>query len=426
MPRLIIDGPADLSGKVQVSGSKNAALPILAASLLVKDTVTLENVPEIKDVDALMSAMADLGASVSRDGNTVTINASNLTKFEPKEEIVKHMRASILLMGPLLARLKESRMAFPGGCVIGKRSVSAHEQALIDLGAKIENDVDCIHMRTDGLKSNPQLVLTQISVTATENAIMAAVTLPGITQIRLAAAEPHVVDLCNFLNSCGANIKGIGTHTLTIDGQPELHGTTHRIVPDYIEAGTWAIAGILTQKPIEVHGVIEDDLDSLWIKLISMGAKFSIKDNVFRAEPPFELNELRGPWLDTGIFPMFPTDLQAPFAVLLTQIPGVTKIFEKMFEGRLAYLFELEKMGARIEVLNPHQALVIGPSKLHGTSVASMDLRAGFAIVLASLIAEGKTEISNVNYIDRGYEKFEDKLRGLGVKVKRIEDEVRE
>ena len=403
MPRLIIDGPANLSGKVKVSGSKNAALPILAASLLVKDRVTLKNVPEIKDVDALLSVIKDLGASVNRDGNTVTIDATSVDKFEPEEEIVKHMRASILLLGPLLARLKEARMAFPGGCIIGKRSISAHEQVLIDLGAEIVNDINCIHMRTAGLKSQRPLVLNQISVTATENAIMAAVTLTGTTEIRLAATEPHVVDLCNFLNACGAQISGIGTHTLVVEGTAELHGTTHTITPDYIEAGTWAIAGVLTQTPIEVHDVIPTDLDSLWVRLSSIGAKFSITNNIFRAEPPFVLNELRGPWLDTGIFPMFPTDLQAPFAVLLTQLPGVTKIFEKMFEGRLAYLFELEKM--------------------HGSSVASMDLRAGFAIVLASLIATGKTEISNVNYIDRGYEKFEDKLRGLGVSVERIEDE---
>ncbi len=422
MPRLLIEGPARLSGQVRVSGSKNAALPILAATLLVKDKVTLTNVPQIKDVARLMDVLKEFGVVVERMGDTVTFDATHATSCEPSVDIVKHMRASILLLGPLLARFKEARMAYPGGCVIGKRSISAHEQALLDLGATIVDDKDRIAMKTKGLKATKPLVLTQISVTATENAVMAAVTLPGVTEIRLCATEPHVVDLCRFLVACGAKIEGIGTHTITIEGVPELHGCTHRIRPDYIEAGTWALAGVLTQSPITVLDAVPEDLDDLWVKLRGIGVQFHFDGGNLTIDPPFELKELRGPWVDTRFFPGFPTDLQAPFAVLLTQLPGVTKLFETMFEGRLAYLFELEKMGARVEVINPHQALIIGPKRLHGAAVASMDLRAGFAMILASLVAEGTTEISNIDYIDRGYEDIDGKLRGLGVSVTRIED----
>jgi len=421
MPRLLIEGPSRLQGRVRVSGSKNAALPIIAASLLVPEPVTLTNVPKILDVERLFEVLREFGATVERSGNDVKIDASAARFVEPSAHIVKHMRASILLVAPLLARFGEAKMAYPGGCVIGKRSIGAHEQVLVELGAEIVEDQTRIHFRTKGLKA-ARVSLQQVSVTATENAVMAAVTTAGETEIRLAAAEPHVADLCNFLVSCGAKIEGIGTHVLTVTGVERLHGATHRIRPDYIEAGTWAIAGVLTQSILEVEDIIEDDLDALWVNLRQAGARFSFEGGTLKIQPPFKFKELPGPWVDTGIFPMFPTDLQAPFAVLLTQLPGVTKVFEKMFEGRLAYMYELEKMGAHVEVINPHQALVIGPTPLHAAPVASMDLRAGFAMVLAALVAQGTTEISNIDYIDRGYEDVEGKLRALGVKVTRLED----
>lgn len=422
MPRLIIEGPCRLQGAVRVSGSKNAALPILAAALLVQDEVTLTNVPRIRDVERFLELLVELGATVTWSGDTLIINAKGAHGKEPSAHIVKHIRASILLLGPMLSRFGEAKMAYPGGCVIGKRPVGAHEQALVDLGAEIVSDKDRIWMKTKGLKGKSPLVLTQLSVTATENAVMGAVLADGRTEIRLAAAEPHVADLCRFLVACGARISGIGTHCIVVEGVEALHGASHRIVPDYIEAGTWALAGVLTQSVMEVQDVVEEDLDALWVRLRSVGARFEVQGTTLRIHPPFELKKFPGGMADTRTFPGFPTDLQAPFAVLLTQLPGVTKLFETMFEGRLAYLYELEKMGAHVEVMNPHQALIIGGTKLHGAAVASMDLRAGFAMVLASLVAEGRTEISNIDYIDRGYEGIDGKLRGLGVQVERIED----
>jgi UDP-N-acetylglucosamine 1-carboxyvinyltransferase len=418
MGKFEVEGGLPLKGTVQVGGSKNAALPIICASLLTKEKVILENVPDIEDVHAMIAILKSLGSKISFSKNTLIIESVNLKKSTAlPENLIKKMRASILIIGPLLARLGEVEMDFPGGCVLGKRSVQAHTHAFKCLGAKILDDTCGLHLAAKQI-IGASIVLPELSVTATENAVMAAVLAKGETEIRLAAAEPHVQDMCLFLNKMGAKISGIGTNILKIKGVKVLKGIKYKITGDYLEAGTFVIAAVATKGDVEIKGINTDQLDSFWQKLEEMGAKFTLKKDSVHIYPSKNLEAVK--MLRTAVYPSFATDLQAPFTVLLTQAKGVSKVFETLFEGRLNYLFELEKMGAHVEFLNPHQALIIGPRKLKGMPISSWDIRAGAAMVVAALIAEGKTEISNINYIDRGYEKLDEKLRGLGASIKRI------
>jgi UDP-N-acetylglucosamine 1-carboxyvinyltransferase len=414
----IIQGQHKLNGTVQVSGSKNASLPILCASLLSKEKVTIHNVPRISDIRAMIKIMKSLGAKVSAEGNTLTIDASQLSNSGIDEKLIGKMRASFLLFGPVLARLGELDINFPGGCVLGKRSAHAHTYALQRLGAEIVRSDTRIHMRTNKLQA-AKILMPEMSVTATENAVMMAVLAPGTTELKLVAAEPHVQDLCHFLNFMGAKISGIGTHYLTIEGVSALKGTEYTVTGDYLEAGTFAIAALSTGGEVKIEGIQTWQLDSFWQKLDEMGAIYELEETavIIRPSP-----NLKAPTqVRTAVFPSFPTDLQAPLSVLLTQAEGTTNIFETLFEGRLNYLTELEKMGAQIEMLNPHQAKITGKSQLKGVPIASTDIRAGAAMVLAGLVAEGTTQISNIKYIERGYENLDGKLRELGAKISRVE-----
>lgn len=417
MPKLIVQGGKTLNGKVQISGSKNAALPILCAALLTKEKTTLKNVPDIADIHSMIKIIEDLGGKVTFEDHTITIDPANLKNRELSPELVKKMRASILMIGSLLPRLGEAKMSFPGGCVLGKRSVDTHTEAFKALGAEVIDATKGLHIKTKSLKG-AKIVLSEMSVTATENAIMAAVLATGVTEIRLAAAEPHVQDLCHFLKKMGAKIKGIGTNILTIEGVKTLKGVTHSIIGDYLEAGTFAIIAAATKGDITIEGFNPHDLDIVWKKFQEMGVKFELSENSARILPSKNLKAVK--MLRTAVYPSFPTDLQAPFTVLLTQARGVSKVFETLFEGRLNYLLELEEMGAHTEFLNPHQALIIGPSKLKSMPISSHDIRAGAAMVVAALVAPGQTEISNINYIDRGYENFDQKLNALGADIQRI------
>lgn len=418
MSKFEIIGGNPLRGTVKVGGSKNAALPIICASLLTREKVVLENVPDIEDVRTMMAILRELGVEMTFSKNILTMDSGKSKNHKRlPEKLIKKMRASILVMGPLLARFGEVNMAFPGGCVLGKRSVHAHTHALKCLGAKVLDDSCGLHLKAKNLKG-AKIILPELSVTATENAVMAAVLAKGKTEIRLAAAEPHVQDLCRFLNKMGAKISGIGTNILCIEGVNSLKETKYKITGDYLEAGTFAIAAVATKGDVEIKGIDPDQLDSFWQKLEEIGAKFTLKKDSVHIRATKELQAVK--MLRTAVYPSFATDLQAPFTVLLTQAKGVSKIFETLFEGRLNYLFELEKMGAHVEFLNPHQALIIGPRKLKGMPISSWDIRAGAAMVIAALIAEGKTEISNINYIDRGYEKLDEKLRKLGARIKRV------
>jgi len=414
--KFLVTGGQKLEGQVRVSGSKNAALPIIVASLLTNEPIELTNVPNIEDIATMEHILHFIGVETEFEGNTMKIHAKDIANVEIEHELVSKLRASILLLGPLLARNGEVRLAFPGGCVIGKRPIDAHLFALEELGAEVVEDHEIIHLIGDNLTGS-KFTMTEASVTGTENAIMAAVLAKGDTVIRLAASEPHVQDLCNFLNSMGAKIEGIGTHKLKIRGVKKLHGTKYRITSDYLEAGTLVIAAAITGGSVDILDVNPAHLDIFWQKLREVGIVFELGENMVRVQPSKHLKAIR---LQTAVFPSFPTDLQAPFTTLLTQAKGTSFIFETLFDGRLQYLYELQKMGLKPKIINPYQAEITGPTKLKGASVASCDLRAGAAVVIAALAAEGQTEISNIYYIDRGYERLDEKLNSLGAKIERV------
>jgi len=416
MAKYIVQGGRKLQGSVIVSGSKNAALPILCATVLTKEPVVLKNVPDIADIHAMISILKTIGAKVEFEKNTIRVDAKNVKDIYVSNDGKHCMRASILLLGPLLARFKKAKMAFPGGCILGKRPVDTHLSALEGLGAKVVDSQNDIEIRTSRLKG-ADIVMSELSVTATENVIMAAVLAEGTSVIRLAAAEPHVQDLCSFLNSLGAKISGVGTHELTIKGVKSLKGGEYVVTGDYLEAGTFAIAAALTNGEVEIKGINPHHLDSFWQKFSELGIPYELKKSSAIVKPHGKLKAISQ--LRTAVHPSFPTDLQAPFVVLLTQADGKSKVFETLFDGRLNYLFELEKMGAKFEILNPHQAIISGKTNLKGVHISSWDIRAGAAMVLAALVAEGETEINNIGFIDRGYDNLEQKLQKLGAVITR-------
>jgi UDP-N-acetylglucosamine 1-carboxyvinyltransferase len=423
--KFFIEGGIPLTGRVRISGSKNAALPIIAASILGAGKNILEDVPNIDDVDALLEIFRALGGKAESQDGKLTLSADEMTLPSGTLEHphIRQMRASILLLAPLLIRFGEVRLPFPGGCVLGKRSAATHFAAFRAFGAEIMEEGDIIHISAPRGLHPAQVILPEISVTATENAVMLAAALEGETVIRLAASEPHVQNLCEFLVSKGAEIQGIGSHTLRIRGTKNLSGGTIRITPDYLEAGTFILAAILTNGQVRIENVVPEQLDAFFEKLREVGANFIVNDDervveVHPATRPFSPTKIQ-----TGVFPAFPTDLHPQFAVLLTQCPGKSQIFETLFERKFAYLLELEKMGADVEILNPHQNLIHGGKKLRGSTVASQDIRAGAAMLLAALAANGETEISNIHYIHRGYDNIEKKLIELGAKIRREGDE---
>lgn len=418
MDTFVITGRRPLRGTVTVSGAKNAALPCLAATLLVRRGVTtLTNVPDIADVHAFITAIKFLGGKVTWRRHTLTVDASRLRNRELPVALVGNMRASILLLGPLVGRFGFARMAYPGGCVIGKRSAEAHLRALAALGGRMTPSVNQLIIRPSRLKP-ARIVMTEMSVTATENALLAAATIPGKTEIRLAASEPHVQDLCRMLQQMGVHITGIGTSTLVIFGQRRLHAVKHRIIGDAIEMGTFAVAAtIVPGSRVTIRGVDPKQLDAFWNKLAEAGGRFRVSRQSVTVRAATHLRATSR--LETRVYPGFPTDLQAPFALVLAGGTGVTKVFETLYEGRFNYLAELEKMRVRSEVYNPHQALIVGPTKLKAAAVESCDLRAGATLVLAALAAVGTSTVYNINYIDRGYERFAEKLTALGAAIVR-------
>jgi len=416
--KFIVNGGKALNGQIKVSGSKNAALPCIAASILGTTPSVLENVPKIDDVLKLLDILEFLGAKIAWEGNTLSIDPRKMKNKKLPHNLVKTIRAAILLLGPLLSKFGEARMDFPGGCVIGKRSIRAHLNAFRDFGAKILETKDEIHLKLK--KSNQdKIIMWEVSVTATENILMVVSSQNTKNTISLAAAEPHVQNLCEMLTKMGAKIKNTGTSKLEIKGKKNLKGVKHKVVGDYLEMGLFAIAAAVTPKSkLTITGVDTEHLDSFWNKFKEAGINFRLNRKSVTVEYTKKIKAF--PKLDTRIYPGFPTDLQAPFSIIMTQSKGVSKIFETLFESRLNYLFELEKMGAKIAVYNPHQALIVGPTKLKGANVESCDLRAGATLVLAALAAKGETHIYNINYIDRGYEKLEEKLEKLGADIKRV------
>lgn len=415
--RFRIEGGRKLEGQIRAGGSKNAVLPILAAALLTDEPVTLTNVPGIADIYTMQHILKFLGVQCDFDENTLKIHAPAIANVEIEHQLVSKLRGSSLLLGALLSRNGEVRLAYPGGCVLGKRPMDTHLLALEALGAEVLSKDELIHLRADRLRGR-DFTMTEASVTATENAIIAAVRAEGKTVIRLAASEPHVQDLCHFLVKMGAKISGIGTHTLEIEGVEKLSGVEYRVTSDYLEVGTLVLAAAITQGSVDVHDVQPHHLDIFWQKLREVGVNFELEDNMVRVRPSQKLRAIK---LQTAVFPSFPTDLQAPFATLLTQAEGTSRIFETLFDGRLQNMYELEKMGLKPRILNPYQAEFEGPVKLKGASVNSCDIRCGAGMVLAALAAEGETEIHDIYYIDRGYENIDQKLNSLGAKIERIQ-----
>lgn len=417
MENFVIKGGAHLRGEVTVSGSKNAALPIIAATLITPAAYRLKNVPEIDDVKNMLEIIEKMGAKIkSFNNNVLEIDTNEVNSFEPDYKLVRNMRASVLFIGPLLARFGKVKIAQPGGCFIGSRPLTTHFKALEDLGVEVKEEGNYYYLEVKELKEKRRVILNEISVTATENILMLA-SKTKLTEIRLAASEPHVVDLCNFLEKMGVKIEGKGSYNLKITGNGYKKFIEHEIIPDQIEAGTLAIAAAVSRGNVKINNFISEHNDILLVKMEEMGVNFEVKDNSLFVKPStsFKATNIR-----TDVYPGFPTDLQAPMAVLLTQAEGTSEIHETLYEGRLNYIKELEKMGAEVVIKDPNHALVTGPTPLFGTSISSFDLRAGATLIIASLIAEGQSNIDNIHLIDRGYERIEEKLNKLGANISRV------
>ncbi|MDD6200907.1 MAG: UDP-N-acetylglucosamine 1-carboxyvinyltransferase [Firmicutes bacterium] len=421
MARYEIKGGTPLSGTVTISGAKNAAVAILPASLLVAGPCRIENVPDISDVRILLSILEGMGADIQRpEENVVIIDCSKVTDTRPNPELVKKMRASYYLMGALLGRCGRAHVALPGGCNFASRPIDQHIKGFEALGADVEETDDYVELEPGphGLQGN-RICLDIVSVGATINIIIAAVLLPGQTIIENAAKEPHIVDLANFLNTMGANVSGAGTDTVKIRGVESLKGGTYAIIPDQIEAGTYLAAAAATGGNVLVRNVIPKHMDCITSKLAEMGAEISNYDDALRIRAA---GRLRHTTVKTHPYPGFPTDMQAQICVCMSLASGVSRLTESVYETRFfGYCSELESMGADIQI-NGKTAIVTGTDRLYGATVSAHDLRAGAALVIAGLAAEGTTWVKNIHYVERGYERLIGKLTALGAAIRRVED----
>ncbi len=410
-----------MNGAVTINGAKNAAVAILPATILVPGKCRIENVPDISDVRILLDILADLGAEISKpETGVVEIDCSAVTSTHPNPELVRKMRASYYLMGSLLSRFGSASVALPGGCNFASRPIDQHIKGFRILGADVEETEDYVNLKpgSAGLMGN-RISLDVVSVGATMNIIMAACLLPGQTIIENAAKEPHIVDLANFLNTMGANISGAGTDTVKIRGVEHLQGGTYAIIPDQIEAGTYMAAVAATGGNVIIQNVIPKHMECITSKLQEMGVKIFNYDDSIRIVSD---GRLRGTTVKTRPYPGFPTDMQAQICVCMTLADGISKLTESVYETRFfGYCSELTSMGADI-LINGKTAIVTGSEKLHGATVRARDLRAGAALVIAGLAADGVTYVENINYIERGYERIVDKLTALGANITRIED----
>jgi len=426
MESFVIEGGIPLGGRVSAAGNKNGALPILAATLLATEPVMLSNVPRIRDVETMVELLADVGADVEwLSANEIRIDAATAHKTELDPELCSRIRASFLLAGPLLARFGRGSVPPPGGDVIGRRRLDPHVHALAELGAEIEIN-GRFDMRTDGLQGR-RIFLDEASVMATENAVMAASLAAGETVIGNAACEPHVQDLCRFLRSLGARIEGIGSNVLRIEGVQGLGGGEWRIAPEHIEVASFIGLAAVTGGDVTIDDVARDDLVPILPVFERLGVKVELTDSTVRVPSgqQLEIEDDLGyqiPKIEDGPWPAFPADLTSIALAVATQAKGTVLIFEKMFENRLFFVDKLVSMGARIILCDPHRAVVTGPAKLYGQRMASPDIRAGMAMLIASLCAEGISTIGNVGEIDRGYERIDERLRALGARIERVEN----
>jgi UDP-N-acetylglucosamine 1-carboxyvinyltransferase len=417
MDKLQIQGGVPLEGEVRISGAKNATLPILAGALLADDPVMVANVPHLKDVTTTVELLGRMGATVTIDERMrIEVDGSTVKECFAPYELVKTMRASILVLGPLLARFGSADVSLPGGCAIGARPVNIHVAGLQAMGADITIEGGYIRARASKLKG-ARLVLDTVTVTGTENLMMAATLAEGETVIENAAREPEVVDLANFLIAMGAKIKGAGTDKIVVEGVKRLRGTTYEVLPDRIESGTYMVAGAITRGHVRIKNTRPDHLDAVTAKLEEAGAKIGIGDNWIdvdmRGKRPKAIN------LRTAPYPAFPTDMQAQFAALNTVADGVGTIIETIFENRFMHMLEMRRLGAEIR-LEGNTAIIRGVEKLTAAPVMATDLRASASLVLAGLVAEGQTDVERIYHIDRGYEAIEEKLAQLGAQIKRV------
>ena len=416
MDKLAIQGGARLSGDVRISGAKNAALPILCAGLLSADTLNLENLPKLRDISTSLTLLGHLGMQVSLDDQGgVALQAAHLDKLEAPYELVKTMRASILVLGPILARYGEARVSLPGGCAIGSRPVDLHIKGLQAMGAEIHIEHGYIHAKASRLKG-ARIFMDTVTVTGTENLMMAATLADGTTFLENAAREPEVVDLANCLIAMGAKIEGAGSDVIVIEGVDKLHGATHKIMPDRIETGTYLVAAAITQGQIRVLNTRADMIESVLDKLREAGAEIDVGNDWISLEMRTRPKAVN---LKTAPYPAFPTDMQAQFMALNCIAEGVGTVTETIFENRFMHVQEMQRLGADISV-EGNTALVRGVDKLEGAVVMATDLRASASLVLAALVAEGETIIERIYHIDRGYECIEEKFAQLGARIRRI------
>ena len=419
MDQYVIKGGNPLVGEVEIGGAKNAALGILAASVMTKDPVIIENLPDVKDTAVLIQAMESIGATVKRiDRHTVEVNASVINNLTIDDGFIKKIRASYYMLGALLGRFGEAEVALPGGCNIGSRPIDQHLKGFRALGAKVEVSRGMISAKAGSLIGN-HIYMDVVTVGATINVMLAATLASGKTIIENAAKEPHVVDVANFLNSMGANIKGAGTDVIRIRGVESLHGTTYSIIPDQIEAGTFMFAAAITKGDITIKNVIPKHLESISAKLIEIGCEIEEFDDCLRVVAARRLTNTQ---VKTLPYPGFPTDMQPQITTTLALSEGTSIVTESIFENRFKYVGELQRMGASIKV-EGNTAIIEGVDTFTGASISAPDLRAGAALVLAALVADGITVIDDIKYIERGYEDFPEKLASLGAVIEKAETE---
>lgn len=415
MEKLKVTGGYRLSGEVKVSGAKNAALPILAASLLTADDLVLKNVPHLSDIRTMGKLLSGLGMRVERDNETVTLNAKTLATLTAPYDLVKTMRASIVTLGPMLARFGEARVSLPGGCAIGARPVDQHIKGLKCMGAEVEIDHGYVVAKAKRLKG-AHIVTDMVTVTGTENLLMAATLAEGTTVIENAAREPEVVDLADCLIAMGAKIRGAGTPIIEVEGVQSLHGATHRVLPDRIETGSFLVAALMTQGDVTVTDAAPHTLDIVLDKLREAGAVIEVGTDWIRAKMDRRPTAVS---VRTVPHPGFPTDMQAQFMALDTIAEGTGRITETIFENRFMHVPELQRLGANITV-DGHTAVVTGVEQLSGATVMATDLRASASLVIAGLVASGETIVDRIYHLDRGYDHMEVKLAALGAKIERL------
>jgi UDP-N-acetylglucosamine 1-carboxyvinyltransferase len=428
MEKFIIQGGVPLSGEIVPAGNKNAALPILAACLLTEEELLVRNVPRIRDVESMLGLLERLGVNITRRENEVRLRADTILGTEVDEELANRIRASFLVAGPLLARFREVKMPPPGGDTIGRRRLDAHLDAFRDMGAKIDGKVWIeLSAPPEGLKPR-RIFMDEPSVMGTENALLAAALIEGPTTIANAASEPHVQDLARLLCKMGAQVDGIGSNVMTVHGRNRLGGAEHDVCSDHIEVASFMALAAATSGELRIRNVVPEDLEGIRRHFRRLGLQTMLEGNDLLVPPEQKLTirDDQGdaiPKIDDGPWPAFPADLTSIALALATQADGTIVIHEKMFENRLFFVDKLVAMGARIHLSDPHRAVVSGPSRLHGARLESPDIRAGMAMLIAALAADGTSEIGNVAQIDRGYERIDMRLRDLGARIERVASE---